>query len=188
MYCGSKVRYFYWEIDSFYYSRHRAVVNIPTQTLIISPWLVLCKMIISQLELKPPVVQLAVLCALTLYAMRLGTEDSFFLLWIRCSSLCGKPWGVHKTTSYASKWEGRGGGTGVFLKIVDMHSSFCIFAVHSRKPFLIDLSCSLPRLLLSASKLQRKHHSEYLWKDFVCVTFNPLFYKILIIPPPSLAD
>ena len=111
MYCGSKVRYFYWEIDSFYYSRHRAVVNIPTQTLIISPWLVLCKMIISQLELKPPVVQLAVLRALTLYAMRLGTKDSFFLLWIRCSSLCGKPWSVHKTTSYASKYvggEGRG--------------------------------------------------------------------------------
>ena len=37
-------------------------------------------MIISQLELKLPVVQLAVLCALTLYAMRLGTEDSFFPL------------------------------------------------------------------------------------------------------------
>ena len=95
----------------------------------------------------------------------------------------------------ASRREGRGGEgrggegrTGVFLKIVDMHSSFRIFAVHSRKPFLIDLSRSLPRLLLSASKLQKQHHSEYLWKDFVCVTFNPLFYKIFIIPPPSLAD
>ena len=95
----------------------------------------------------------------------------------------------------ASRWEGGrggeggGGGTGVFLKIVDMHSSFRIFAVHLRKPFLIDLSRSLPRLLLFASKLQRQYHmvsgtSEYLWKDFVCVTLNPLFYKILIIPPP----
>ena len=74
-----------------------------------------------------------------------------------------------------------------------MHSSFRIFAVHLRKPFLIDLSRSLPRLLLFASKLQRQYHmvsgtSEYLWKDFVCVTLNPPFYKILIIPPPSLAD
>ena len=33
----------------------RAVVKIPSQTLIISPWLLLCKMIISQLELRPPV-------------------------------------------------------------------------------------------------------------------------------------
>ena len=34
----------------------RAVVNIPIQTLIIPPWLLLCKMIISQLELGPPVI------------------------------------------------------------------------------------------------------------------------------------
>ena len=34
----------------------RAAVNIPTQTLIIPPWLLLRKMIISQLELGPPVV------------------------------------------------------------------------------------------------------------------------------------
>ena len=33
----------------------RAVVNIPIQTLIIPPWLLLRKMIISQLELGPPV-------------------------------------------------------------------------------------------------------------------------------------
>ena len=33
----------------------RAVVKIPPQTLIISPWLLFCKMIISQLELRPPV-------------------------------------------------------------------------------------------------------------------------------------
>ena len=35
----------------------RAVVNIPVQTLdlIISPWLLFCKMIISQLDLGPPV-------------------------------------------------------------------------------------------------------------------------------------
>ena len=36
----------------------RAVVNILIQTLIIPPWLLLCKMIISQLELGPPVVTL----------------------------------------------------------------------------------------------------------------------------------
>ena len=34
----------------------RAVVNIPIQTLIIPPWLLLRKMIISQLELRPPVI------------------------------------------------------------------------------------------------------------------------------------
>ena len=34
----------------------RAVVNIPIQTLIIPPWLLLRKMIISQLELGPPVI------------------------------------------------------------------------------------------------------------------------------------
>ena len=33
----------------------RAVVNIPIQTLIIPPWLLLRKMIISQLEFGPPV-------------------------------------------------------------------------------------------------------------------------------------
>ena len=36
----------------------RAVVNILVQTLIIPLWLLLCKMIISQLELGPPVIQL----------------------------------------------------------------------------------------------------------------------------------
>ena len=36
----------------------RAVVNIPIQTLIISPWLLFRKMIISQLELGPPVIRL----------------------------------------------------------------------------------------------------------------------------------
>ena len=35
----------------------RVVVNIPIQTLIISPWLLFRKMIISQLELGPPVVK-----------------------------------------------------------------------------------------------------------------------------------
>ena len=35
----------------------RVVVNIPIQTLIIPPWLLLHKMIISQLELGPPVLQ-----------------------------------------------------------------------------------------------------------------------------------
>ena len=33
----------------------KAVVNIPIETLIIPPWLLLRKMIISQLELEPPV-------------------------------------------------------------------------------------------------------------------------------------
>ena len=41
-----------WRIALFL----RAVVNILIQTLIIPPWLLLCKMIISQLELGPPVV------------------------------------------------------------------------------------------------------------------------------------
>ena len=35
----------------------RVVLNIPIQTLIISPWLLFRKMIISQLELGPPVVR-----------------------------------------------------------------------------------------------------------------------------------
>ena len=38
-----------------YYLFLKAVVNIPIQTLIIPPWLLLRKMIISQLELGPPV-------------------------------------------------------------------------------------------------------------------------------------
>ena len=38
----------------------RAVVNIPIQTLIIPPWLLLRKIIISQLELGPPVVNTAI--------------------------------------------------------------------------------------------------------------------------------
>ena len=42
----------------------------------------------------------------------------------------------------------RGGGGSFFLEMVDMHSSFRIFAVHSRKPFKIDLPCTLPRLFL----------------------------------------
>ena len=40
----------------------RAVVNIPIQTLIIPPWLLLCKMIISQLELGLPVVKSFRIC------------------------------------------------------------------------------------------------------------------------------
>ena len=46
MLCGSKVRIFFFL---------RAVVNIPMQTLIISPRLLFRKMIIAQLELGPPV-------------------------------------------------------------------------------------------------------------------------------------
>ena len=38
MHCGSKVRYFYWEIDCIILFL-RVVVDIPIQTLIISPWL-----------------------------------------------------------------------------------------------------------------------------------------------------
>ena len=39
-----------------YFLLLREVVNIPIQTLMISPWLLSCKMMISQLELGPPVV------------------------------------------------------------------------------------------------------------------------------------
>ena len=61
----------------------------------------------------------------------------------------------------------RGGGGRFFLEMVDMHSSFHIVAVHSRKPFQIDLPCTLPRLLLFVSRLQRQYHivsetNEYL--------------------------
>ena len=56
IHCGSKVRYFFWEFDVFFLFL-RAVVNMPIQTLIIPPWLLLRKMIISQLELGPPVVK-----------------------------------------------------------------------------------------------------------------------------------
>ena len=42
-----------WRIFLFF----RALVNIPIQTLIIPPWPLLRKMIISQLELGPPVVE-----------------------------------------------------------------------------------------------------------------------------------
>ena len=55
MRCGSKARYFFlriWRIFLF----HRAVVNIPIQTLIIPPWPLLRKMITFQLELGPPVI------------------------------------------------------------------------------------------------------------------------------------
>ena len=47
--------YFYWEFDCIFLSL-REVANIPLQSLKISPWLLICKMIISQLELGPPVV------------------------------------------------------------------------------------------------------------------------------------
>ena len=46
---------FFWEFDVFFLFL-RAVVNMPIQTLIIPPWLLLCKMIIPQLELGSPVV------------------------------------------------------------------------------------------------------------------------------------
>ena len=54
MHCESKVRYFYWEFDWFFLFL-RAIVNIPIQTLIISPWLLFRKMVILQLELGPSV-------------------------------------------------------------------------------------------------------------------------------------
>ena len=47
--------YFYWEFDCIFLSL-REVANIPLQSLKISPWPLICKMIISQLELGPPVV------------------------------------------------------------------------------------------------------------------------------------
>ena len=48
------MRFFFVE-NLTYYLFLKAVVNIPIQTLIIPPWLLLRKMIISQLELGPPV-------------------------------------------------------------------------------------------------------------------------------------
>ena len=54
MHCESKVRYFYWEFDWFFLFL-RAIVNIPIQTLIISPWLLFRKMVILQLGLGPSV-------------------------------------------------------------------------------------------------------------------------------------
>ena len=54
MHCESKVRYFYWEFDWFILFL-RAIVNIPIQTLIISPWLLFRKMVILQLGLGPSV-------------------------------------------------------------------------------------------------------------------------------------
>ena len=56
LYCGNKMKNFYWEFDLILLSLE-AVVNIPIQTLIILPWLLFRKMIISQLELGPPVVK-----------------------------------------------------------------------------------------------------------------------------------
>ena len=44
---------FFWEFDVFCLFL-RAVVNMPIKTLIIPPWLLLRKMIMSQLELGPP--------------------------------------------------------------------------------------------------------------------------------------
>ena len=46
--------FFFFE-NLTYFLFLRAVVNMPIQTLIIPPWLLLRKMIISQLELGPPV-------------------------------------------------------------------------------------------------------------------------------------
>ena len=51
-----KVRYVNWEFDCIFLFL-KVVVNIPIQTLIISPWLLFRKMIISQLELGLPVVR-----------------------------------------------------------------------------------------------------------------------------------
>ena len=48
--------FFFFE-NLTYFLFLRAVVNMPIQTLIIPSWLLLRKMIISQLELGPPVVQ-----------------------------------------------------------------------------------------------------------------------------------
>ena len=55
--CTVEVRWgIFIENMTVFYLFLRAVVNIPVQTLvIISPWLLFCKMIISQLDLGPPV-------------------------------------------------------------------------------------------------------------------------------------
>ena len=52
---------FFWEFDVFFLFL-RAVVNMPIQTPIIPPWLLLRTMIISQLELGPPVGEYAYWC------------------------------------------------------------------------------------------------------------------------------
>ena len=68
MHCGSKVRrYLYWEFD-VYFLFSRAVVNIPIQTLITPPWLLLREIIISQLELGR--------LELSLAPRRLGVRDA----------------------------------------------------------------------------------------------------------------
>ena len=51
------MRYFFREFDVFFLFL-RAVVNMPIQTLVIPPCPLLRKMIISQLELGPPVILL----------------------------------------------------------------------------------------------------------------------------------
>ena len=53
MHYGSKVRYFYWEFDRiFLIPKSGGKYSINTR--LISGWLLLRKMIISQLELGPP--------------------------------------------------------------------------------------------------------------------------------------
>ena len=54
--CAAEVRWDIFIENLTYFLFLRAVVNIPIQTLIIPPWLLLRKMIISQLEPGPPVI------------------------------------------------------------------------------------------------------------------------------------
>ena len=52
----------FFENLTYFFLFLRAVANMPIQTLIIPPWLLLRKMIISQLELGPPVESVEVSC------------------------------------------------------------------------------------------------------------------------------
>ena len=68
----------------------RAVVNIPIQTLLISPWLLFRKMIISQLELGPPVerTSLFVVYAIAVNVRSAGQKKDYELsVQVRASDL-----------------------------------------------------------------------------------------------------
>ena len=76
--CTVEVRWgiFYWEFDCISYSLIKAVVNIPIQTLVISPWLLFRKVIISQLELGLPAIRLAAIIIFRVTAAAIANRSS----------------------------------------------------------------------------------------------------------------
>ena len=76
--CTVEVRWgiFYWEFDCISYSLIKAVVNIPIQTLVISPWLLFRKVIISQLELGLPAIRLAAIIIFRVTATAIANRSS----------------------------------------------------------------------------------------------------------------